>query len=74
MRLHDIFETLTFKTSVRGVHSSQQDLTIIAMRDGQPVGHIDYSDYHGAPAVQMLHVAHHRKGLSTALKRLLQRD
>lgn len=67
---------LTFRDEVRGAQDGQIDSTLYAMKDGKPIGRIDYSIYNGKPAVQMIEVDEdqRRKGYGTELMLELQRQ
>jgi hypothetical protein len=67
---------LSFRVEMRGYQHGQSDQTLSAFRDGQYVGHIDYSDYENEPHVQMIEVPKdlRRQGIGTALVQRLQAE
>lgn len=77
MLVFEITSPLTFHTEVRhSGYRDQQDLQLVATRDGQYVGHIDYAVWQDEVSVQMISVpeSQRRKGIGTALVRELQRQ
>lgn len=75
MLLVELITPLSFRIENRGNHHGQSDRTLRAMRDGEDVGYIDYSDYRGQPSVQMIKVpTARRQGIATAMLRRLQAE
>lgn len=66
---------MEIKSEVRGCNSGQLDQTLFIEQEGRCIASLDFSDYRGEVAVQMLRVSpdHQRQGLGTALLRDLQR-
>lgn len=75
MRLYEIAD-LTFHNETLGYHHGQSDHSLIAYKDGEYVGQIDYAVYQDEPHVQMIRVRpgkqYRRKGYGTALVLHLQ--
>lgn len=68
-------EGIVFRTETRGAHHGQSDLTLYAENEmGEYMGHLDYSEYNGEPAVQMIKVKPNfrRSGIGTLLLKKLQ--
>ena len=68
-------EGIVFRTETRGAHHGQSDLTLYAEDEtGEYMGHLDYSEYNGEPAVQMIKVKPNfrRSGIGTFLLKKLQ--
>lgn len=76
MRLHEVTTTpLTFRIENHGFHHGQSDQRLVALRDGQYVGHIDFSVYQDEPHVQYISVpAERRQGIGTAMVHRLQAE
>lgn len=66
--------SLTFRIENNDFHHGQSDRRLVAFRDGQEVGHIDFSDYQGEPAVKFISVPNNRReGIGSAMVQELQR-
>jgi len=75
MRLYEVISALTFKIESHGFHHGQQDLKLVASRNGEYVGHIDYSVYQDEPYVQYISVpVEKHQGIGTAMVRRLQAE
>lgn len=79
MRLTEITAapgSLTFRVENLNYHHGQSDRRLVAYRDRQEVGHIEFSDYQGEPAVKFISVPEQfrRSGVGTAMVQELQRN
>lgn len=66
---------LDFTHETTGAAHGQVDSTLTAMRDGEPVGRIDYSTLDGKPKIHMIEVdpSVRRQGIGTELTQEMQR-
>jgi len=67
-------DEIDIKNEVRGSHSGQTDLELIASLGASVIGGLRYSEYEGVPHIQMIETAagYKRQGVATALLRELQ--
>lgn len=65
-----------FKTEMRDFHHGQSDQTLVATRNGNSVGKIDYSVFEGVPSIQMIEVSEEfrRQGIATEMLKKLQSE
>jgi N-acetylglutamate synthase-like GNAT family acetyltransferase len=67
---------MEIKSEVRGSQSGQIDQTLYAEQEGKVVAYLNFSEYEGEVAVQMIKVAEafRRKGIGAMLLKALQRQ
>jgi GNAT superfamily N-acetyltransferase len=76
MRISEITQPLEFRIENIGYHHGQSDNRLVAYREGQEVGYIEFSEYEGQPYVAMISVSpeYRRQGIGTALVHRLQAE
>lgn len=64
---------LRFRDEMLNYSGGQSDMRLLALRDNEPVGYIDYSVWHGEVAIKMIKVPHQtRQGIARAMLKHLQ--
>jgi GNAT superfamily N-acetyltransferase len=74
MRIYEFLENIIIKNEMRGYHSGQRDMSLIAYLDKNIIGYIDYVDYKGDPSISMIKISddYKRKGVGKKLIYKLQ--
>jgi len=67
-----ISKSIDITQHVTGHHHGQTDVRLEARTDRGLSGYLDYSVLHGQPQITMIHVAHRREGVGSALVKHLQ--